>query len=55
MGALTISLPILKGLIMNIISRLGLALVFLGLVGGCSTPRVIEATKLSDRDFLVSP
>ena len=36
---------------MNITTRLGLALVFMGLVGGCSTPKVIETTKLSDRDL----
>ncbi len=36
---------------MNTISRLGLTLVFMGLVSGCSTPKVIETIKLSDRDL----
>ena len=36
---------------MNTIYRLGLALVFMGLVSGCSTPKVIETIKLSDRDL----
>jgi hypothetical protein len=36
---------------MNTTTRLGLALVFIGLVSGCSTPKVIETTKLSDRDL----
>ena len=33
------------------IVRLALALFFFGLVGGCSTPKVIETNKLSDRDL----
>mgnify|MGYP002128800430 CR=1 FL=1 len=33
------------------IVRLAIALFFAGLVGGCSTPKVIEATRLSDRDL----
>ena len=36
---------------MNKTTRLGLTLVFMGLVGGCSTPKVVETTKLSDKDF----
>jgi len=31
--------------------RLILSIFFLSLVGGCSTPRVIEATRLSDKDL----
>ena len=36
---------------MKMIARLTLLLFFVGLIGGCSTPRVIETTKLSDRDL----
>lgn len=32
-------------------NRLILAIFFLGLLGGCSTPKVIETTRLSDRDL----
>ena len=32
-------------------NRLILAMFFLGLLGGCSTPKVIEVTRLSDRDL----
>jgi hypothetical protein len=32
-------------------NRLILAILFLSLVGGCSTPKVIETTRLSDRDL----
>ena len=32
-------------------NRLILAIFFLGLLGGCSTPKVIEVTRLSDRDL----
>jgi hypothetical protein len=32
-------------------NRLILAIFFLSLVGGCSTPKVIETTRLSDRDL----
>ena len=32
-------------------NRLILAIFFLGLVGGCATPKVVETTKLSDRDL----
>lgn len=31
--------------------RLILSVFFLSLVGGCSTPKVIEVTRLSDRDL----
>jgi len=37
--------------LMNTTIRLGLALVFMSLVSGCSTPKVIETTKLTDRDL----
>jgi hypothetical protein len=32
-------------------NRLILAIFFLGLISGCSTPKVIETTRLSDRDL----
>lgn len=36
---------------MGSLYRLGLAFIFIGLIFGCSTPKVIETTKLSDRDL----
>ena len=33
------------------IIRLTLTLIFLSFISGCSTPKVIEATRLSDRDL----
>ena len=36
---------------MNTTTRLALVLIFMGLVNGCATPKVIETTKLSDRDL----
>ena len=33
------------------IARLTVALFFLCFIGGCSTPKVIEVTRLSDRDL----
>ena len=36
---------------MNTISRLALTTFIVALISGCSTPKVIETTKLSDRDL----
>ena len=36
---------------MNTICRLALITFIMTLTGGCSTPKVIETTKLSDRDL----
>ena len=36
---------------MNRICRLALITFIMTLIGGCSTPKVIETTKLSDRDL----
>jgi hypothetical protein len=36
---------------MKITIRSALVLFFIGLIGGCSTPKVIETTRLSDKDL----
>jgi hypothetical protein len=36
---------------MNILSRCALIAFSLTLISGCSTPKVVETTKLSDRDL----
>ncbi len=36
---------------MNTATRLALVLFFVGFIAGCSTPKVIETTRLSDKDL----
>jgi hypothetical protein len=36
---------------MNTFTRLGFAIAFTSIVSGCSTPKVVEVTKTSDRDL----